>query len=132
MLRTGHTRHERLLDSLFGNNWVSKQPSHIRAELTANTQSNRYRVQRDEGQCTIIVPAPGTKREGINVVLDGSVLTVSCKSDMGFGFEDFENAFQTMEGTTEEHIQASYENGILQVVVRDPEVQDTAKQIPVS
>jgi len=100
MLRTGHTRHERLLDSLFGNNWVSKQPSHIRAELTANTQSNRYRVQRDEGQCTIIVPAPGTKREGINVVLDGSVLTVSCKSDMGFGFEDFENAFQTMEGTT--------------------------------
>jgi HSP20 family molecular chaperone IbpA len=51
---------------------------------------------------------------------------------MGFGFEDFENAFQTMEGTTEEHIQASYENGILQVVVRDPEVQDTAKQIPVS
>jgi len=132
MLNTGNTRHERLIDSLFGNNWVTKERPHMRAELTADTQNSRYQIQREEGQCTIVVPVPGAKREEINVTLDGGVLTVSCESDMGFGFKAFQGAFRTTEGTTEEHVQASYEDGILRVAVREPEVQDTSKQIPVN
>jgi len=132
MLRTTYTRHDRLLDSLFGNNWSARRPAHMRAQLSANTENNAYRIQRQEGQCTIVVPLPGAKREDINVSLDGNILAISCESELGFGFENFDTTFRTTEGTSESHIQASYEDGILRVIVKEPEVQITTKQIPVS
>ena len=94
MLRTAYTRHDRLLDSLFGNNWSARRPAHMRAQLSANTENNAYRIQREEGQCTIVVPLPGAKREDINVSLDGNILAISCKSELGFGFEDFDTTFR--------------------------------------
>lgn len=132
MLRTAYTRHDRLLDSLFGNNWSARRPAHMRAQLSANTENNAYRIQREEGRCTIVVPLPGAKREDINVSLDGNILAISCESELGFGFEDFNATFRTTEGTSESHIQATCEDGILRVVVKEPEVQITTKQIPVN
>lgn len=120
---------KRLLNSFLGNNWIARdytvQPHWV------STEQDLYRVQKGEGETTIVIPAPGVKKENINVSLEGRHLTVSCKSELDFGFQSFSNTFKVLAGTTEEHINASYEDGVLRVVVKEVEQESAARQIPV-
>ena len=120
---------KRLLNSFLGNNWIARdytvQPHWV------STEQDLYRVQKGEGESTIVIPAPGVKKENINVSLEGRHLTVSCKSELDFGFQSFSNTFKVLAGTTEEHINASYEDGVLRVVVKEVEQESAARQIPV-
>lgn len=120
---------KRLLNSFLGNNWIARdytvQPHWV------STEQDLYRVQKGEGESTIVVPAPGVKKENINVSLEGRHLTVSCKSELDFGFQSFSNTFKVLAGTTEEHINASYEDGVLRVVIKEVEEESAARQIPV-
>jgi len=120
---------KRLLNSFLGNNWIARdytvQPHWV------STEQDLYRVQKGEGESTIVIPAPGVKKENINVSLEGRHLTVSCKSELDFGFQSFSNTFKVLAGTTEEHINASYEDGVLRVVIREVEEESAARQIPV-
>jgi len=120
---------KRLLNSFLGNNWIARdytvQPHWV------STDQDLYRVQKGEGESTIVVPAPGVKKENINVSLEGRHLTVSCKSELDFGFQSFSNTFKVLAGTTEEHINASYEDGVLRVVIKEVEEESAARQIPV-
>lgn len=120
---------KRLLNSFLGNSWVARdytvQPHWV------STEQDLYRVQKGEGESTIVIPAPGVKKENINVSLEGRHLTVSCKSELDFGFQSFSNTFKVLAGTTEEHINASYEDGVLRVVIKEAEQESAARQIPV-
>jgi HSP20 family molecular chaperone IbpA len=120
---------KRLLNSFLGNNWIARdytvQPHWV------STEQDLYRVQKGEGESTIVIPAPGVKKENINVSLEGRHLTVSCKSELDFGFQSFSNTFKVLAGTTEEHINASYEDGVLRVVIKEVEEESAARQIPV-
>ena len=120
---------KRLLNSFLGNSWVARdytvQPHWV------STEQDLYRVQKGEGESTIVIPAPGVKKENINVSLEGRHLTVSCKSELDFGFQSFSNTFKVLTGTTEEHINASYEDGVLRVVIKEAEQESAARQIPV-
>jgi HSP20 family molecular chaperone IbpA len=120
---------KRLLNSFLGNNWIARdytvQPHWV------STEQDLYRVQKGEGESTIVIPAPGVKKENINVSLEGRHLTVSCKSELDFGFQSFSNTFKVLAGTTEEHINASYEDGVLRVVIKEIEEESAARQIPV-
>lgn len=120
---------KRLLNSFLGNNWIARdytvQPHWV------STEQDLYRVQKGEGESTIVIPAPGVKKENINVSLEGRHLTVSCKSELDFGFQSFSNTFKVLAGTTEEHINASYEDGVLRVVIKEAEQESAARQIPV-
>lgn len=120
---------KRLLNSFLGNNWIARdytvQPHWV------STEQDLYRVQKGEGETTIVIPAPGVKKENINVSLEGRHLTVSCKSELDFGFQSFSNTFKVLAGTTEEHINASYEDGVLRVVIKEVEEESAARQIPV-
>jgi len=120
---------KRLLNSFLGNNWIARdytvQPHWV------STDQDLYRVQKGEGESTIVIPAPGVKKENINVSLEGRHLTVSCKSELDFGFQSFSNTFKVLAGTTEEHINASYEDGVLRVVIKEVEEESAARQIPV-
>jgi HSP20 family molecular chaperone IbpA len=120
---------KRLLNSFLGNNWIARD-YRIQPQWTSAERS-LYRVQKGEGESTIVVPAPGVKREDINVSLEGRHLAVSCKSELGFGFQSFSNSFNVPAGTTEEHISASYEDGVLRVIVKEVEQKNAARQIPV-
>lgn len=120
---------KRLLNSFLGNSWIARdytvQPHWV------STEQDLYRVQKGEGESTIVIPAPGVKKENINVSLEGRHLTVSCKSELDFGFQSFSNTFKVLAGTTEEHINASYEDGVLRVVIKEVEEESAARQIPV-
>jgi HSP20 family molecular chaperone IbpA len=120
---------KRLLNSFLGNSWIARdytvQPHWV------STEQDLYRVQKGEGESTIVIPAPGVKKENINVSLEGRHLTVSCKSELDFGFQSFSNTFKVLAGTTEEHINASYEDGVLRVVIKEIEEESAARQIPV-
>ena len=120
---------KRLLNSFLGNNWIARdytvQPHWV------STEQDLYRLQKGEGETTIVIPAPGVKKENINVSLEGRHLTVSCKSELDFGFQSFSNTFKVLAGTTEEHINASYEDGVLRVVIKEVEEESAARQIPV-
>jgi len=120
---------KRLLNSFLGNNWIARdytvQPHWV------STEQDLYRVQKGEGESTIVIPAPGVKKENINVSLEGRHLTVSCKSELDFGFQSFSNTFKVLAGTTEEHVNASYEDGVLRVVIKEVEEESAARQIPV-
>jgi HSP20 family molecular chaperone IbpA len=120
---------KRLLNSFLGNNWIARdytvQPHWV------STEQDLYRVQKGEGESTIVIPAPGVKKENINVSLEGRHLTVSCKSELDFGFQSFSNTFKVLAGTTEEHINASYEDGVLRVIIKEVEEESAARQIPV-
>ena len=120
---------KRLLNSFLGNSWITRdytvQPHWV------STEQDLYRVQKGEGESTIVIPAPGVKKENINVSLEGRHLTVSCKSELDFGFQSFSNTFKVLAGTTEEHINASYEDGVLRVVIKEAEQESAARQIPV-
>ena len=120
---------KRLLNSFLGNNWIARdytvQPHWV------STEQDLYRVQKGEGESTIVIPAPGVKKENINVSLEGRHLTVSCKSELDFGFQSFSNTFKVLAGTTEEHINASYEDGVLRVGIKEVEEESAARQIPV-
>jgi HSP20 family molecular chaperone IbpA len=136
---------KRLLNSFLGNSWITRdytvQPHWV------STEQDLYRVQKGEGESTIVIPAPGVKKENISVSLEGRHLTVSCKSELDFGFQSFSNTFKVLAGTTEEHIfsntfkvlagtteehiNASYEDGVLRVVIKEAEQESAARQIPV-
>ena len=125
-LRYSLHRRPTTYDRLFGSvlNQVDGLPA-----ITAPAKC--YDVQDNDEHFTIVVPIPGVKKENINVSLEGRHLTVSCKSELDFGFQSFSNTFKVLAGTTEEHINASYEDGVLRVVIKEAEQESAARQIPV-
>ena len=91
-----------------------------------------YDLQEKEDHYLIVVPIPGVKKENIDISLTNLRLNVKCKSDLEFGIKEFANSFKVHSGTTEEHVSASYEDGVLRVQVQKVDATTGTVQIPVS
>jgi HSP20 family molecular chaperone IbpA len=65
-------------------------------------------------------------------ILDNRSLKINCESELQFGVRKFSNNFKVRPGTTEEHVSASYEDGVLRVQVQKVDPSAGATQIPVA
>ncbi|MDJ1482028.1 Hsp20/alpha crystallin family protein [Cytophagaceae bacterium YF14B1] len=86
-------------------------------------------VHENETGYTLEVAAPGQQKENFNINLDGRVLTISSeqkeekKEENGkwtrkeFNYSSFKRSFTLPENVNAENIEATYENGVLVVVV---------------
>jgi HSP20 family molecular chaperone IbpA len=90
-----------------------------------------YDIEDGEDHYFIVVPIAGVKKENINVSLDNRTLNVDCESELNFGIRKFSNKFRVLPGTTEEHVSASYEDGVLRVRVEKVRQDNQIRQIPV-
>ena len=90
-----------------------------------------YDIEDGEDHYFIVVPIAGVKKENINVSLDNRTLNVDCESELNFGIRKFSNKFRVLPGTTEEHMSASYEDGVLRVRVEKVRQDNQIRQIPV-
>ena len=126
-LRYSLYRRPTTYDRLFGTilNQVDGLP-------TSRTPAKCYDVQDNNQHFTIVVPIPGVKKENINVSLDNRSLNINCESELQFGVRKFSNNFKVRPGTTEEHVSASYEDGVLRVQVQKVDPNAGATQIPVA
>jgi HSP20 family protein len=93
----------------------------------------------------ISVAAPGLKREDFRIETDDNMLTISAESTeekeekdktytrKEYNFSSFSRSFTLPEGVNKEKIEASYENGILNLVLpkSEPGKKQTAKRIAV-
>lgn len=115
--------------------------------LEGNGRSNQawvpaLDVWETESEIVYALDLPGVAEENISVELDEGALTVSAERERTEEASDerfyrFERRFGTFsrtiglpQGTTEDAIDASYENGVLEVHVRKPE-QPKPKRIQV-
>ena len=90
-----------------------------------------YDIEDGEDHYFVVVPIAGVKKENINVSLDNRTLNVDCESELNFGIRKFSNKFRDLPGTTEEHVSASYEDGVLRVRVEKVRQDNQIRQIPV-
>ena len=90
-----------------------------------------YDIEDGEDHYFIVVPIAGVKKENINVSLDNRTLNVDCESELNFGIRKFSNKFRVLPGTTEEHVSASYEDGVLRVRVEKVRQDSQIRQIPI-
>ena len=90
-----------------------------------------YDIEDGEDHYFIVVPIAGVKKENINVSLDNRTLNVDCESELNFGIRKFSNKFRVLQGTTEEHMSASYEDGVLRVRVEKVRQDSQIRQIPI-
>jgi HSP20 family protein len=102
-----------------------------------------YDIEDGEDHYFIVVPIAGVKKENINVSLDNRTLNVDCESELNFGIRKFSNKFRVLPGTnrrnkfrvlpgtTEEHVSASYEDGVLRVRVEKVRQDNQIRQIPI-
>jgi HSP20 family molecular chaperone IbpA len=90
-----------------------------------------YDIEDGEDHYFVVVPIAGVKKENINVSLDNRTLNVDCESELNFGIRKFSNKFRVLPGTTEEHMSASYEDGVLRVRVEKVRQDSQIRQIPI-
>lgn len=90
-----------------------------------------YDIEDGEDHYVVVVPIAGVKKENINVSLDNRTLNIDCESELNFGIRKFSNKFRVLPGTTEEHVSASYEDGVLRVRVEKVRQENQTRQIPV-
>ena len=90
-----------------------------------------YDIEDGEDHYFVVVPIAGVKKENINVSLDNRTLNVDCESELNFGIRKFSNKFRVLPGTTEEHVSASYEDGVLRVRVEKVRQDSQIRQIPI-
>jgi HSP20 family protein len=77
----------------------------------------------------ISLAAPGMKKEDFNVDVEGNMLTISAESEQRkeetnerhtrreFSYTSFSRAFTLPEGVIKEKIDATYENGLLKLML---------------
>lgn len=90
-----------------------------------------YDIEDGEDHYFVVVPIAGVKKENINVSLDNRTLNIDCESELNFGIRKFSNKFRVLPGTTEEHVSASYEDGVLRVRVEKVRQDNQIRQIPI-
>ncbi len=102
-------------------------------------------IREQEGQYAIEVAAPGYKKEQFKIELNDNVLSISAEhkheeehknekyARREFRYSTFKRSFTLPEGTNEEEIAASYEDGILKLRIPEAQVaKKPAKQIKIA
>lgn len=129
-----HEELDRMFESALG--------STFRQFGTLNRWTPAVDVYQDKDQFTVVAEVPGLKKEEIEISLHGDTLTISGErkaqqkeGEQGFRSERFFGKFQrslTLPSLVNpEKVKASYQDGLLQVVLPKAE-EAKPKQIPVS
>ena len=97
------------------------------APYTVNPIKNNFpKVFVDEGEkdYTISLAAPGVKKEDFELTLVGTTLKLAYKTEKKtnrfFNYSTFNKSWTVPDGTTNENISASYEDGIFAINVVKP------------
>jgi HSP20 family protein len=90
--------------------------------FAASERTPALDVHQDEDQFTVVVELPGLKKEDIEITLDNSVLTVAGQrkqqeNGKEIRFAKFQRSVTLPIAVASDKVTASYENGLLQVVL---------------
>ena len=102
-------------------------------------------VTETDSAYTLEVAAPGLKREQFNIEIDGRRLTISAEQKeekteektetakkfnrREFNYSQFSKSFTLPKGTTEEHISARYEDGVLLIDIAKVQEETKIKKL---
>ena len=107
-----------LFDSLFDPFFESVTIPRKRTTATVNTK-----VTTEDDKYIISVAAPGLDKEDFKITITEGTLTVQTnKTDTEFGTPAFTKTWALPEGATTDKISAEYNQGILRVAVKKPEI----------
>ena len=110
----------------------------FQSSLIRKQSTPAVNVKEDEKGFEIELAAPGYNKKDFNISLDNQRLTISAekkeKSEMEdanytrreFGFTSFSRSFNLPANTSEEDIQAKYEEGVLKLIIAKKDIA-TAK-----
>jgi HSP20 family protein len=105
-------------DDFFGN-------QHNTTSFTTNKRDENVNVDETETSYKISVLAPGRQKKDFNISLEGERLSVSLNKQEekgnSFAQSSLNYAWKTPSGTTSEDVFATYEAGILKILVNKPE-----------
>ncbi len=136
--RDPFTRINRLFDDV----WTSSTPSNA---FTSPELSGAFRSDISEDEKAIYIEAelPGVKKEEIKLNLDDDVLTVSGERKQETEekkvnyhrveriFGNFSRSFRLGDNIDKENIEATYDNGVLKLMLPKLEMPKSSKQIEV-
>ncbi len=136
--RDPFTRINRLFDDV----WTSETPSNVFAtpELSGAFRSD---ISEDDKAIYIEAELPGVKKEEIKLNLEDDILTISAERKQETEekkvnyhrveriFGNFSRSFRLGDNIDKDNIDASYDNGVLKLVLPKMEMPTTHKQIEV-
>jgi HSP20 family protein len=122
------------------NDWFEKGGHFLGKEMTVPLVN----VAENPKDYTISLAAPGMKKEDFNIDVDGNILSVSAEIDSEkeereakytrkeYNFSSFTRSFTLPDSVNKDKIEASYENGILKLMLPKTEVTKiSAKHIDI-
>lgn len=110
-------------DRIFPDDWVSQN---LLPAVNVSETDSSYQIE---------LAAPGYKKEDFTIDLENNILTISAEAQgeqkeenknytrKEFSYSSFSRAFTLPENVKGENIQASYENGVLKVIMNKKPVQ---------
>ncbi len=120
---------------LFGRDWNFDFPTFTSSSPMVNIRETDKRFELD-------MAVPGMEKKDFKVVLENGVLTISAtkkeenetKEDgyikQEFGYSSFERSFELPENIETENIDATYQDGILQIILNKlVEVESESKKM---
>lgn len=124
-----------IYDSFFNNgSWMEK----------SNFTDPDYNLYETDKDFVIETAVPGVSKESFNIEVNDNVLSISCEQKTGktaddkkyhcksFCYGSFKSSYTLPDNVDKESIAASYENGILKVIVPKNDVTKISKQITIS
>lgn len=126
------------LDRFFDNNEIIDWNKNL---SNANSTLPSVNVKEDENQFNIEVAAPGFDKKDFKIEVQNDVLSISSEKDNSveekednghytkreFSYQSFKRSFTLPESINAEKIDASYANGILNIVIPKKE-EEKAKE----
>ncbi|MBQ0733332.1 Hsp20/alpha crystallin family protein [Aquimarina celericrescens] len=113
-------------DNFFDNDWFGNP-----GKFQMGTKVPAVNILDNDDEYTVEMAAPGMKKEDFKIDLDNNLLAISVEKNYEnteedkngnytrreFGYDSFRRVFALPESANEDEIKASYNNGILNIVV---------------
>lgn len=129
-----------VFDDMFKTDWLggTSNMGNIGTRIPA------VNIQETEDNFMVSVAAPGKSKKEFNIELDNSILTISSEENESqqsteengrftrkeFNYNNFQRAFTLPETVESDKISASYENGVLEIMLpKKEEAKQQAKRM---
>jgi HSP20 family protein len=137
------------MDHLFGDFGLgtgltsTARPSRL-GSLSTRAWAPQLEVFERQGQLVVRADLPGMKKDDVRVQIDNDVLTIEGErryeheetragvfhSERSYG--SFQRAVQLPQGVSPESVTASFENGVLEITMPQPQARPSARNIEVT
>jgi HSP20 family protein len=123
------------------NDWFELESPFVTRMLTVPAVN----ISETNDQYTVSLAAPGMKKEDFDINLEGNVLTIRCEKESKteekeskytrkeYNYSSFSRSFTLPEEVTKERIQATYADGLLNVMLpkKEESKRVTSKSIEI-